>query len=57
MGRLLVRATKVVDIEHGCAIAVEFKISAALGRFRFYDASNGDIWFGFNSAALPVVGG
>lgn len=52
-GRLLATATRVVSINHGCSLHVEFRIAEKLGAFSFYDASNGDIWFGFNSNSLP----
>jgi hypothetical protein len=50
---VLARASSVLSIKHGCSIVVRFKIPTSLGRFAFFDKSNGDIWYGFNSRRLP----
>jgi hypothetical protein len=55
-GRVLAYQTGVVAVNRGCAINVSFRIDSKLGRFSFYDRSNGDIWFGFNSSRLPERG-
>jgi hypothetical protein len=55
-GRVLAFSTGVVPVNHGCAIRVSFDISAKLGVFSFYDATDGGIWFGFSSAKLPSTG-
>jgi hypothetical protein len=56
LGRLLARPFSVLSIRNGCAVVVRFRIPSTLGRFSFYDKSDGGIWFGFNSANLPERG-
>jgi hypothetical protein len=41
-----------VAISRGCALTVRFRISPSMGPFSFYDASDGGIWFGFDSRRL-----
>jgi hypothetical protein len=55
-GRVLARAATVQTVNQGCSMDVGFQISPHLGRFSVDDQTSGGIWFGFDTANLPMRG-
>jgi len=55
-GRILGFSTNVHGVHHGCSVEIRFRVEKKLGRFSIFDATNGGIWYGFDSRKLVKRG-